>query len=106
MVERNAGDVIVTSPVAGHVPVVWEPVYTASKHAIQAFVHTLRRQVARHGIRVGDISPGIAVTPLLDDWPKENLKKMLDTGGVLQPREIAEAVMFMLTRPREVTIRD
>ena len=46
------------------------------------------------------------VTPLLDDWPKENLQKMLETGGVLQPKEIAEAVMFMLTRPREVTIRD
>ena len=106
MAERRTGDIIVTSSVAGHVPVMWEPVYTASKHAIQAFVHTLRRQVARHGIRVGEVSPGIAVTPLLDDWPKENLQKMLETGGVLQPKEIAEAVMFMLTRPREVTIRD
>jgi ribitol 2-dehydrogenase len=106
MAERKTGDIIVTSSVAGHVPVMWEPVYTASKHAIQAFVHTLRRQVAKHGLRVGEISPGIAVTPLLDDWPKENLKKMLETGGVLHPKEIAEAVMFMLTRPREVTIRD
>jgi ribitol 2-dehydrogenase len=106
MAERRTGDIIVTSSIAGHIPVMWEPVYTASKHAIQAFVHTLRRQVAKHGLRVGEVSPGIAVTPLLDDWPKENLQKMLETGGVLQPREIAEAVMFMLTRPREVTIRD
>lgn len=106
MAERRTGDIIVTSSIAGHIPVMWEPVYTASKHAIQAFVHALRRQVAKHGLRVGEVSPGIAVTPLLDDWPKENLKKMLETGGVLQPKEIAEAVMFMLTRPREVTIRD
>ncbi|HVX81145.1 MAG TPA: SDR family oxidoreductase, partial [Devosiaceae bacterium] len=52
MIERKTGDIIVTSSVAGLVPVVWEPVYTASKHAIQAFVHTVRRQVIPHGIRV------------------------------------------------------
>ena len=53
MVERRSGDIIVTSSIAGLVPVVWEPIYTASKHAVQAFVHTVRRQVAKHGIRVG-----------------------------------------------------
>ena len=106
MVERKSGDIVVTSSVSGHIPIVWEPIYTASKHAVQAFVHTLRRQVAKHGLRVGEVAPGITATPLLDDWPKENLQKMLDTGGVLHPREVAHAVLFMLTRPREVTIRD
>src|SRR5688572_7458317 len=48
MVERRTGDIIVTSSVAGHVPVAVEPIYTASKHAVQAFVHTLRRQVFKH----------------------------------------------------------
>ena len=42
MAERKTGDVIVTSSVAGVVPVVWEPVYSASKHAVNAFVHGLR----------------------------------------------------------------
>ncbi len=50
MVERRTGDIIVTSSIAGLVPVVWEPIYTASKHAVQAFVHTVRRQVAKHGL--------------------------------------------------------
>ena len=40
MVERKTGDIIVTSSIAGLVPVVWEPIYTASKFAVQAFVHT------------------------------------------------------------------
>ena len=57
MVERKTGDIIVTSSIAGIVPVVWEPIYTASKHAVQAFVHTVRRQVAKHGIRVGAVAP-------------------------------------------------
>ena len=46
------------APIAGFVPVVWEPIYTASKFAVQAFVHTVRRQVAKHGIRVGAVAPG------------------------------------------------
>ena len=41
MVGRRSGDIIVTSSIAGVVPVVAEPIYTASKHAVQAFVHTV-----------------------------------------------------------------
>ena len=73
MVERKTGDIIVTSSIAGLVPVVWEPIYTASKHAVQAFVHTVRRQVAKHGLRVGAVAPGPVVTALIKDWPKEKL---------------------------------
>ena len=106
MVERKSGDIIITSSVAGVVPVVWEPIYTASKHAVQAFVHTVRRQVAKHGIRVGAIAPGPVVTALLSDWPKEKLEEALAAGGLIEPKEVAAAVLFMLTRPRNVTIRD
>ena len=106
MVERETGDIIVTSSVAGLVPVVVEPVYTASKHAVQAFVHTLRRQVARHGIRVGAVAPGPVVTALLSDWPKAKLDDALAAGSLMQPKEVAAAVLFMLTRPRNVTVRD
>ena len=106
MVERGTGDIVVTSSVAGFVPVVVEPVYTASKHAIQAFVHTLRRQVMKHGIRVGEVAPGPVVTALLDDWPKDKLDDAIAKGSLMQPVEVAEAVLFMLTRPRTVTVRD
>ena len=106
MVERGTGDIIVTSSVAGFVPVVVEPVYTASKHAVQAFVHTLRRQVAKHGLRVGAVAPGPVVTALLSDWPKTKLDDALASGSLMQPQEVAAAVLFMLTRPRNITIRD
>jgi ribitol 2-dehydrogenase len=106
MVERKTGDIVMTSSIAGIVPVVWEPIYTASKFAIQAFVHTVRRQVAKHGIRVGAVAPGPVVTALLKDWPKEKMDEALASGSLMQPIEVAEAVLFMLTRPRNVTIRD
>ena len=86
--------------------VVWEPIYTASKHAVQAFVHTVRRQVIKHGIRVGAVAPGPVVTALISDWPKDKLDEAVAAGGLIEPGEVAEAVLFMLTRPRNVTIRD
>ena len=106
MVERQTGDIIMTSSIAGIVPVVWEPIYTASKFAVQAFVHTVRRQVAKHGIRVGAVCPGPVVTALLDDWPKAKMDEALANGSLMMPKEVADAVLFMLTRPRNVTIRD
>jgi ribitol 2-dehydrogenase len=106
MAERGTGDIVVTSSVAGHVPVVVEPVYTASKHAVQAFVHTVRRQVAPRGVRVMAVAPGPVSTALLADWDQERLQRTIAEGGVIEPEEVAEAVHFMLTRPRTVTIRD
>ena len=106
MIARGSGDIVVTSSVAGLTPVVVEPIYTASKHAVQAFVHTLRRQVMKHGIRVGAVQPGPVVTALLDDWPPEKMADALAKGSLIEPREVAEAVLFMLTRKPTVTIRD
>ena len=106
MVAQRRGDIVVTSSVAGFVPVVWEPIYTASKFAVQAFVHTVRRQVARDGVRVGAVAPGPVVTALLDDWPKAKMEEALADGSLMQPEAVAEAVMFMLTRPKGVMIRD
>lgn len=106
MIERGAGDIIVTSSVAGHYPVPWEPVYSASKWAMTCFVQTVRRQVNKKGIRVGSVSPGPVISALLADWPEENLRKAKESGSLIEPAEVADAVIFMLTRPRNVTIRD
>lgn len=106
MIAQKSGDILFTSSIAGVVPVVWEPIYTASKFAVQAFVHSTRRQVAPHGVRVGAVLPGPVVTALLDDWPKAKMEEALANGSLMQPREVAEAVLFMLSRQRNVTIRD
>ena len=106
MIERKTGDILFTSSVAGVVPVVWEPIYTASKFAVQAFLHATRRQVSQHGIRMGAVLPGPVVTALIEDWPKAKMEEALANGSLMQPREVAEAVIFMLTRPRNVVIRD
>ena len=106
MIERKTGDIIVTSSVAGHFPVPWEPVYSASKWAVTCFVQTMRRQVLKHGIRMGQVSPGPVISALLADWPEENLRKAKENGALIEPSEVADAIMFMLSRQRGVTIRD
>ncbi len=106
LIAQKSGDILFTSSIAGVVPVVWEPIYTASKFAVQAFVHSTRRQVAQHGVRVGAVLPGPVVTALLDDWPKAKMDEALANGSLMQPKEVAEAVLFMLSRPRNITIRD
>ena len=106
MIERGTGDIVMTSSVAGLIPVIWEPVYSASKHAVQAFVHALRRQVAPHGLRVCAVAPGPVVTALLDDWPKAKMDEALAAGSLMPPEAVADAVLYMLTRPRTITIRD
>lgn len=106
MIARGCGDIIVTSSVAGHFPVPWEPVYSSSKWAMTCFVQTMRRQLLKHGVRVGSVSPGPVASALLKDWPEENLRKAKESGALIEPRDVAEAVLFMLTRPRTVTIRD
>ncbi|MCQ8239583.1 SDR family oxidoreductase [Rhizosaccharibacter radicis] len=106
LIARGRGDVLFTSSIAGMVPVVWEPIYTASKHAVQAFVHSTRRQLAPHGVRVGAVLPGPVITALLADWPKAKMDEALANNSLMQPVEVAEAVLFMLTRPSGVTVRD
>lgn len=106
MIARASGDIVVTSSISGHQAIHWEPVYSASKHAVQSFVHGLRRQVAAQGIRVGAVAPGIVLNALWGyaDTAQIDAKVALREG--LRSEDVAEAVLFMLTRPRHVTIRD
>jgi ribitol 2-dehydrogenase len=106
MMAQGRGDIIVTSSISAHQALHWEPVYSASKHAIRSFVHGLRRQALPYGVRVGSISPGVVLNELwgIDD-PAEIARRVADRTG-LASEDVADALLFSLTRPRNVTIRD
>lgn len=106
MSARKTGDIVVTCSIAGHFPTYWEPVYSGSKWAITSFVQGMRRQMIPHGVRVSQVSPGPVASALLADWPEENLRKAKESGSIMDPEEVADAVVYMLTRKRTVTIRD
>lgn len=107
LLAQGSGDILVTSSVAGHQDIEWEPVYSASKHAVQSFVHTVRKQVADSGVRVGAIAPGVVLNPLwgFAHGSPEEAERVADRTGI-RSSDVADAVVFMLTRPAHVVVRD
>ncbi len=106
MIAQRSGDILVTSSISGHIDIHWEPVYSASKHAIQGFVHTLRRQVAQHNIRVGSIAPGMVANELWNINTPEQVDEYIARHASLRNEDVVNAVIFMLSQPPHVTIRD
>jgi ribitol 2-dehydrogenase len=107
LIGAGTGDVLVTSSVSGHQDIHWEPVYSATKHAMQSFVHTLRRQLVGTGVRAGAVAPGVVLNEL---WgfaeDAEGVDQKVGDRTGIRSEDVADAVLYMLTRPRHVTIRD
>ena len=106
MIQQKSGDILVTSSISGFIDIQWEPVYSASKHAIQGFVHTLRRQVLAHGIRVGSIAPGIVANELWGMTDPADIDRRVAERSVLRSEDVANVIVFMLSQPPNVNIRD
>lgn len=107
LVAQGSGDVLVTSSVSGHQDIWWEPIYSASKHAVTSFVHGVRRQLAGTGVRVGAVAPGIVLNDLWGYGKDAGaVQREVDQGRGITSEDVADAVLFMLTRPRHVTVRD
>ena len=106
MIARRSGDIVVTSSVSGHQAIHWEPVYSATKHAVQSFVHGVRRQIAPHNVRIGSLAPGIVLNELWGVKDPAEVEAKVAAHAGLRSEDVADALMFMLTRPAHVTIRD
>ena len=109
MKKNKFGDIAITSSISGHQAIHWEPIYSASKHAIQSFAHGLRTQVSKYNIRVISIAPGMVMTELWKLDPKKNkkyIKKMISQGSALDVKDVVSCFDFALSRGRGVNIRD
>ncbi len=106
MIERRSGDIVVTSSVSGHQAIHWEPVYSATKHAVQSFVHGVRRQIAPHNVRIGSLAPGIVLNGLWGMTDPAEIERRVAAHGGLRNEDVADALLFMLTRPPHATVRD
>lgn len=102
----RGGDIVVTSSVSGHQAISWEPVYSASKHAVQAFVHGVRRQLVGSGIRLGAVAPGRVLNDLWQITDQAEIDRQVAAGEGIRSEDVAEAIVFLLTRPAHVGIRD
>ena len=107
MKAAGAGDIVVTSSISGFIDVQWEPIYSASKHAVQTFVHTVRGQLAGTGLRLMSLAPGQVANPLWGFHEAADIERVSAGERThLTSEDCADALVYMLTQPRRVTIRD
>jgi 2-hydroxycyclohexanecarboxyl-CoA dehydrogenase len=101
MIAAQQGKIVNISSDAGRVGSMGETVYAAAKGGIIAFTKSLAREMARYRIHVNCVCPGPTDTPLFQGQPermREALTRAIPFRRIAQPEEIAEAVMFFLSR--------
>lgn len=109
MIERKSGHIINVSSLAGQEVYAMGNVYCASKHAVTALSKGLRMDLLEHGIKVTNISPGLAETEFSvvrfhGDVEKAN--KVYEGYKPLQADDIAEVIYFAATRPAHVNLEE
>ena len=106
---RNVADVVNVSSVAGRFARAGSGVYNATKFGVGAFSESLRQEVTRRHVRVSLIEPGATRTELAGHNRPEVLETMAATFGdteLMQAEDIAESIVFTVTRPRHVTVNE
>jgi ribitol 2-dehydrogenase len=103
---HGGGDILVSSSISAYQAIHFEPVYSASKHALNAFLYGVRRQVIRDKIRVGAIAPATVLNELWGYTDADSIDKKVALREGLRSEDVAEAAVFMLSRPPHVAIRD
>ncbi|MBI9069759.1 MAG: SDR family NAD(P)-dependent oxidoreductase [Salinivirgaceae bacterium] len=108
MAEKKSGHIINIGSIAGKETYANGNVYCATKHAVEAITKGLRIDLNPSGIKVGSICPGAVETEFsvvrLKDADAN--KKVYAGFTPLQAQDIAETVLFMVTRPAHVNIGD
>ncbi len=106
---RRVADIVNISSVAGRHARQGSGVYNATKFGVGAFSESLRQEVTRRHVRVSLIEPGATRTELAGHNRPEVLETMAATFGdteLMQAEDIAESIVFTVTRPRHVTVNE
>ena len=109
MVARKSGHILNVSSIAGHEIYPNGAAYCGSKHAVKAITKAMRMELLPFGIKVSSISPGMVDTEFSlvrfkgDQDRADNVYKGLTP---LYAADIAEAILFMVTRPAHLNIED
>lgn len=109
MVERKAGHIINIGSTAGKEVYPNGNVYCASKHAVDAINQGMRIDLNAYGIRVGAVNPGLVQTEFSDVRFKgdaDRASKVYQGFQPLKPEDIADIILFVVTRPYHVNIAD
>ncbi|MGH9209496.1 MAG: SDR family NAD(P)-dependent oxidoreductase [Acidimicrobiales bacterium] len=106
---RRVADLVNVSSVAGRMTRVGSAVYNLTKHGLGAFSDSLRQEVTRRHVRVSLVEPGAVITELADHVRPEvqaAMRKRFATMERLEAEDIAEAIEYIVSRPRRMAINE
>ena len=109
MIARGTGHIINISSIAGKETYPLGNVYCATKHAVQSVTKGMRIDLLKHGIKVTSVSPGAVETEfslVRFNGDKNKAKQVYKGFTPLCAQDIAETILFIVTRPKHVNIDD
>jgi NADP-dependent 3-hydroxy acid dehydrogenase YdfG len=106
---RQVADLINISSVAGRMARKGSGVYNATKFGVGAFSESLRQEITRRHVRVSLVEPGAVATELQShNRPeiRDQIEQRFEDMDILQAQDIADAISYVVTRPRHVAINE
>jgi NADP-dependent 3-hydroxy acid dehydrogenase YdfG len=106
---RRVADMVNISSVAGRTARNGSAVYNATKHGVGAFSEALRQEVTRRHVRVSLVEPGAVETELVDHIRPEvqgSVRQRFEGVERLQAPDIADAIVYIVTRPRHMAVNE
>ena len=97
MEREGGGHLLFVGSISTEIKAEGESVYAATKAGIQAFAETLRKEIADKNIKVSVIQPGSVATDM-QECTEEEKREAIANDEMLHAVEIAEAIVFVLTR--------
>jgi len=95
MINRKRGYIVTLSSVSARLGHRGQANYSAAKAGLEGACRSLASEVARLGIRVNVVAPGLIETGMIQDLPNEMIKQIIPMGRVGLPEEVAKVVRFL-----------
>ncbi|HGL5034816.1 TPA: SDR family oxidoreductase [Staphylococcus aureus] len=99
MLEQSSGHLINIASISGFEVTKSSTIYSATKAAVHTITQGLEKELAKTGVKVTSISPGMVDTAITAAYNPTDRKK-------LEPQDIAEAVLYALTQPKHVNVNE
>jgi NADP-dependent 3-hydroxy acid dehydrogenase YdfG len=104
---RRVADLVNVSSVAGRRVGAGGGIYQLTKHAVGVFSEALRQEITSRYVRSSLVEPGATESELVTHVRKEVLDQLpANVGQRLKPEDIADAIVYIVTRPRHVAINE
>jgi 3-oxoacyl-[acyl-carrier protein] reductase len=95
MVRQKSGSIVSIASVSGLMANRGQSNYAAAKAGLIGASRTVAAEVARLGVRVNVVAPGLIDTEMLAEAPKHDIKKLIPMGRIGRPEEVARVVAFL-----------